>query len=94
MKKRPVIFILGVIFLVVSSYIIYDIGVSYGEFDNNRNKIRTIEEKQQVINQKANTLHYKKDRFVKDPRAAEELLRLKYKMMPDNQFKIKQTPEK
>lgn len=94
MKKRPLIFILGAIFLVVSACIIYDIGVSYGEFDQNRDKIRIIEDKQQAINQKTNTLRYKKDRFVKDPRAAEELLRLKYKMMPDNQFKIKNTPEK
>ena len=84
--------VLGFLFLLVSSFFIYDTVVSYGEFDRNRDKIRVIEEKKREISRDNNRIRLKIDRFSRDPKAAEEILRLKYKMLRSDQYKY--IPEK
>jgi hypothetical protein len=94
MKRKQIFFLFGLVFLVFSVFCLYDIISSYGEFDRNRDKIRIIEEKQHTINREKDLLHWKIERFSKDPRAAEELLRIKYKMLRPDQYKYRYTPEK
>ena len=85
MKKKQFLFIAGFLFLFISAFFVYDIVVSYGEFDRNRDKIRVIEEKKREISRDNNRLRLKIDRFSKDPKAAEEILRSKYKMLRSDQ---------
>ena len=92
MKKKQFLLVLGFFFLLVSSFFIYDTVVSYGEFDRNRDKIRVIEEKKREISRDNNRIRLKIDRFSRDPKAAEEILRLKYKMLRSDQYKY--IPEK
>lgn len=92
MKKKQFLFIAGFLFLFISAFFVYDIVVSYGEFDRNRDKIRVIEEKKREISRDNNRLRLKIDRFSKDPKAAEEILRSKYKMLRSDQYKY--IPEK
>lgn len=92
MKKKQFLLVLGFLFLLVSSFFIYDTVVSYGEFDRNRDKIRVIEEKKREISRDNNRIRLKIDRFSRDPKAAEEILRLKYKMLRSDQYKY--IPEK
>lgn len=94
MKRKQKLLIFGSLFLAVCAFFIYDIISSYSEFDRNRDKIRTIEEKQHVINREKDLLRLKIERFSKDSRAAEELLREKFKMLRKDQYKYKYTPEK
>ena len=94
MKGKQKLFVLGFVFLFVSTFFIYDTFVSYGEFDRNRSKINTIEEKRREINRDNNRIRLKIERFSKDSRAAEELLREKFKMLRKDQYKYKYTPEK
>ncbi len=92
MKKKQFLLVLGFLFLLVSAFFIYDTVVSYGEFDRNRDKIRVIEEKKREISRDNNRIRLKIDRFSRDPKAAEEILRLKYKMLRSDQYKY--IPEK
>ncbi len=92
MKKKQFLLVLGFLFLLVSAFFIYDTVVSYGEFDRNRDKIRIIEEKKREISRDNNRIRLKIDRFSRDPKAAEEILRLKYKMLRSDQYKY--IPEK
>lgn len=92
MKKKQFLLVLGFLFLLVSSFFIYDTVISYGEFDRNRDKIRVIEEKKREISRDNNRIRLKIDRFSRDPKAAEEILRLKYKMLRSDQYKY--IPEK
>ncbi len=94
MKRKHKFWIFGSVFFVVCAFFVYDIISSYSEFDRNREKIRTIEEKQQVINSERDLLKLKIERLSKDSRAAEELLRERFKMLRKNQYKYKYTPEK
>ena len=94
MKKNQKFFIIGLLFLVFSAVCIYDILSSYGEFNRNRDKIRVIEEKQHIINREKYVLNKKMELFSKNPRAAEEILRQKYKMIRSDQYKYRYTPEK
>lgn len=91
MKKRQKFLIIGFLFLAFSAVCFYDIFSSYGEFNRNRDKIRIIEEKQHAINREKYILNRKIELFSKDPKAAEEILRQKYKMMRNDQYKY--TPE-
>ena len=92
MKKKRFLFVLGFIFLVVSAFFVYDTIVSYGEFDRNRDTIKTIKAKQRDISRDSNRIRLKTDRFSRDPKAAEEILRSKYKMLRSDQYKY--IPEK
>ena len=94
MKKNQKLLVFGFVFLVFSAVCIFDILSSYGEFDRNRDKIRVIEEKQHTINRERYVLNRKMELFSKNPKAAEELLRQKYKMIRSDQYKYKYTPEK
>ncbi|MBR6422002.1 hypothetical protein IKS86_04760 [bacterium] len=94
MKKNQKFFIIGFLFLVFSAVCIYDILSSYGEFNRNRDKIKVIEEKQYVISREKDILNWKIERFSKNPKAAEEILRQKYKMIRSDQYKYRYTPEK
>ena len=93
MKKKQKWFLIGFLFLAFSSIFIYDIISSYGEFDRNRDKIRMIEEKQRTVNREKDILNWKIERFSKDSRAAEEILRVKYRMLRPDQYKYKDTTE-
>ena len=88
MKKKQKLFALGFVFLFVSAFFVYDILSSYGEFDRNRDKIRIIEEKKRDISSDNNRIRQKIYRFSKDTKAAEEILRLKYKMLRSDQYYI------
>ena len=92
MKKKQLWFFAGFVFLFIASYFVYDTVVSYGEFDRNRDKIRVIEEKKREISRDNSRIRLKIDRFSRDPKAAEEILRLKYKMLRSDQYKY--IPEK
>jgi len=86
MKKNQKLLVFGFLFLAFSAVCIYDILSSYGEYNRNREKIRVIEEKQYVINREKDILNWKIERFSKNPKAAEELLRTKIKMLRPDQF--------
>ena len=92
MKKKQLLLVFGAVFLIVSVFLIYDTVSSYSEIRQNRIKIEKIESKQQDISRENIKLRRKIDRISKDPRAAEEILRLKYKMLRKDQFRY--VPEK
>ena len=94
MKKNQKLLVVGFLFVVFSAICIYDIISSYGEFNRNKDKIKIIEEKQYVINRERYILNRKMELFSKNPKAAEELLRQKYKMIRADQYKYRYTPEK
>ncbi|MBO4711974.1 hypothetical protein J5681_08720 [bacterium] len=88
MKKKQKLFIFGFVFLAVSSFFVYDIISSYGEFDRNMEKIKIIEAKKREISRDTHYIQLRIDRFSKDPKAAEEILRMKYKMLRPDQYYI------
>lgn len=92
MKKKKLLCALGVLFLFIAAFFVYDIAVSYGEFDRNRDNINAIAAKQRDISRDSRRIQLKIDRFSKDSRAAEEIIRLKYGMMRSDQYKY--IPEK
>ena len=92
MKRKHVLFVFGAVFLIVSVFLIYDTVSSYGEIRQNRAKIEKIEAKQRDISRENVKIRRKIDRISNDPRAAEEILRLKYKMLRKDQFRY--VPEK
>lgn len=92
MKRKQLLFVLVPIFLFVSVCLIYDTLVSYGEIRENNMKIEKIEAKQRDISRENYYIRRKIDRISKDPRAVEEILRLKYNMLRKDQFKY--IPEK
>ena len=94
MKKNQKWFVIGFLFVLFSAVCIYDILSSYGEFSRNREKISEIEEKRYVINREKDLLNWKIERFSRDSKAAEEILRQKYKMIRSDQYKYGYTPEK
>ena len=84
--------VFGAVFLTVSILLVYDTVLSYGEIRENRVKIEKIESKQRDIQRENLRIRRKIDRFSKDPRAAEEILRKKYDMLRKDQFRY--VPEK
>ncbi len=92
MKKKKIWFVVGALFIFISAFFVYDIAVSYGEFSRDRENIRVIEARQRAINHESGRIQHDIDRFSKDPRAAEELLRRKYRMLRSDQYKY--IPEK
>ncbi len=87
MKRKHFVFVLGATFLIVSVFLIYDTVRSYGEIRENNVKIEKIEAKQREISNANDHVRRKIDRFSKDPRAAEEILRKKYDMLRKDQYK-------
>lgn len=92
MKRKHILLIFAGVFLSLSVLLLYDTVSSYSEISKNRVKIEKIESKQQAINRENIKIRRKIDRISKDPRAAEEILRLKYKMLRKDQFRY--VPEK
>ena len=86
MKKKVRIFSV-VVFLFISILFVRDIVISYGEFDRNQDNLRMIENKQHDISRANHYMQLKIDRFSKDPKAAEEILRGKYRMIRSDQYK-------
>ncbi len=84
--------VFGFFFLAISAFFAYDTFVSYSELNENKAKIDKIEEVQRGIRRDNDRIRQKIDRFSKDPKAAEKILRLKYKMLRKDQYKY--IPEK
>ena len=92
MKKKQTIIVCGVLFLLVAVFCIKDTFSSYSEISKSRETIEKLEIRKKKLVRENNKIRMKIDRFSKDPKAAEEILRVKYKMLRKDQYKY--IPEK
>ena len=92
MKKKQTIIVCGVLFLLVAVFYIKDTFSSYSEISKSRETIEKLEIRKKKLVRENNKIRMKIDRFSKDPKAAEEILRVKYKMLRKDQYKY--IPEK
>lgn len=86
MNKKQVLIASGVLFLVISLFFVYDTVCSYSEISKNNRKIEQIEAKKHDLERENAIYRQKMERFSKNPKAAEEILRMKYKMLRKDQY--------
>lgn len=86
MKKGFFFPIFATVFLFLSLFFIYDGYCSYREYVKHKEIIESIRQEHEKIEREIYTLKQKIEHFERDPKAAEEILRTKYKMLKPDQF--------
>ncbi len=88
MKKKIAFWTPILIFAVIALYFIYDITVTTAAISNNKAVIDDIESRTKKIEAEILETRLKMERFQKDPRAAESILRNKFEMLRKDQYYI------
>lgn len=88
MKKKLFPAIAITIFSVLAIYLIFDTVMSYSETSKNSKVIESLEQDAQKIEDEILQTRLKTEKFKKDPKAAESLLRKKFEMLRKDQYYI------
>lgn len=88
MRKKFTIFIPAFIFLTIVTYFLYDIIVTTAGITKNKDVIENIEADTRRIEAEIFETRFKMEKFQKDPKAAESILRNKFEMLRKDQYYI------
>lgn len=88
MKKKITFWIPVFIFSVVVLYFIYDITVTAAGISKNKAVMNDIETRTKTVEAEILETRLKMERFQKDPKAAEAILRKKFEMLRKDQYYI------
>jgi len=88
MNKKFFTIIAIVFFSVFAIYFFVDTILSYTEVERNSSVIETLKKESEKIEEEILETRLKMERFRKDPRAAESLLRRKFEMLRKDQYYI------
>ena len=88
MKKRLSVTIPFAIFLVIVGVLIYDISMTHSEISRNSEVISDIEKNLEDIRSDIDETRLRIERYRKDPKAAEAILRKKFEMIRKDQYYI------
>lgn len=88
MKKKIAFWTPILIFAVIAFYFIYDIAVTTAGISKNRAVIEDIETRTKLIEAEILETRLKMEKFQKDPKAAESILRNKFEMLRKDQYYI------
>lgn len=88
MKKKIVFWIPFLIFAIIALYFIYDIAVTTAGISKNSAVIKDIETRTKLIEAEILETRLKMEKFQKDPKAAESILRNKFEMLRKDQYYI------
>lgn len=88
MKKNAFPIIAISVFAFVILYLIYDTVMSYSEISKNKAVIESIEKESKKIEEEILETRLKMERFQRDPKAAESILRRKFEMLRKDQYYI------
>jgi cell division protein FtsB len=88
MKNRIFTVTAVAVFSAVVIFLIYDTVVSYSEISRNSEIIEALERDSKKIEEEIIETRLKVERFKKDPKAAEAILRKKFEMLRTDQYFI------
>ncbi len=88
MKNRLSVIIPAVIFLMIVGILIYDIAATHSQISKNSKVISDIEKNLDNIRSDIAETRLRIDRYRKDPKAAEAILRKKFEMIRKDQYYI------
>lgn len=88
MNKKLFPLIVAGLFCAVVIYLIFDTAISYSEISRNSKVIEALEQDARRIEEEILETRLKMERFRKDPKAAESLLRKKFEMLRKDQYYI------
>jgi hypothetical protein len=88
MKKRLPTIIPVAIFLVITGVLIFDITMTHSEISRNSEIINDIEKNLNDIKSDIAETRLRIERYRKDPKAAEAILRKKFEMIRKDQYYI------
>lgn len=88
MKKKIFFWTPFFIFTVIALYFIYDIAITMSGISRNKAVIDDIEARTGRIEAEILETRLKMERFQKDPKAAESILRNKFEMLRKDQYYI------
>jgi hypothetical protein len=88
MKKKVFTIVTIVFFCAVAIYFFVDTVLSYTEVQRNSSVIESLKKDSEKIEEEILETRLKMERFRKDPRAAESLLRRKFEMLRKDQYYI------
>ncbi|MGI6393595.1 MAG: septum formation initiator family protein [bacterium] len=88
MKNKTLVISISVVFLIIIFFLIYDTFVSYSEVSKNKEIIAELERDSKILEKEMQRIRLQVENLEKDPKAAEEILREKLKLLKSNQFYI------
>jgi len=88
MKNRIFSITAVVVFFAVVLFLMYDTVVSYSEISRKGEVIEALEKDSKKIEEEILEMRLKMERFKKDPKAAEAILRKKFEMLRTDQYFI------
>ncbi|HNZ52662.1 MAG TPA: hypothetical protein PLD55_07485 [bacterium] len=88
MKNRIFSITAAAVFSAVVLFLIYDTVISYSEISRNGEVIEALEKDSKKIEEEILEMRLKMERFKKDPKAAEAILRKKFEMLRTDQYFI------
>ena len=88
MRKKIAFWMPVFIFSIIALYFIYDIIVTTDEISKNQIVIKNIETSTKIIEAEILETRLKMEKFHKDPKAAESILRNKFQMLRKDQYYI------